>query len=200
MFSEKLFKSFDSYLPLNKAEKKDLSSRLTERRLKRRQYILQQNDVCNHFTFIVEGCLRKFYIDNKGAEHNIQFATEDDWITEYDSFYSVRPSLLSIEAIEPSVILQISRNDLLFLFLNNAKYDRNFRVIAEKKYIELENRILESARCGAEERYLSFLSRYPNLAARLPNLQIASYLGITPEFFSRVKNKVIANNAAAQNH
>jgi CRP-like cAMP-binding protein len=190
MFSEKLFKSFDCYLPLNRAERTDLSARLAERRLKRRQYILQQNDICNHFTFIAEGCLRKFYIDNKGVEHNIQFATENDWITEYDSFYSVKPSMLSIEAIEPSVILQISRKDLLFLFLTNAKYDRNFRVIAEKKYIELEKRILESAYYGAEERYISFLSRYPELAGRLPNLQIASYLGITPEFFSKVKTKV----------
>jgi CRP-like cAMP-binding protein len=96
-----------------------------------------------------------------------------------------------IEAMEPSVILQINKTDLFYLFTDNYKFDRNFRVIVENRLVEHENRILQAIGSTAEERYLDFLNQYPKLSLRLPNTQIASYLGITPEFLSKMRSQLV---------
>lgn len=128
-----------------------------------------------------------FSVDGKGAEHNIQFAAENDWISDIGSFYSEKPSKLYIEAIEPSLVLQIDKKDLLFLYTNFGRINRNFRVIIENKFVELQNRVLQNISSTAEERYTTFLEQYPELSKRLPSTQIASYLGVTPEFLSKVR-------------
>jgi CRP/FNR family transcriptional regulator, anaerobic regulatory protein len=180
---------FDKYLPLNEAEIDAVTSRVVERKVKRKQYILQEGDICKYFTYVVEGCFKMYGVDNSGAEHNLVFAAEDDWISDIGSLHKEKPSKLFIEAIEPSVVLQLSKGDLWYLYTNFPKFDRNFRVIIEDKYIELQNRLLQAFSSSAHERYENFLEQYPNLATRLPNTQIASYLGITPEFLSKVRNE-----------
>jgi CRP-like cAMP-binding protein len=190
VFIEKLFASFDKYLPLDEPEKADLKIRAVERRIKRRQFILQEDEVCKHYTFVVNGCFRVFQVDKKGAEHNLQFAAENDWIMIIDSFYSEKKSNVNIEAIEPSTIFQISRPDLIYFFRTYPKFDRNFRVIMETRFAELENRLLQMISSTAEERYLAFLGQYAALSQRLPNTQIASYLGITPEFLSKIRKDI----------
>ncbi|HTD39802.1 MAG TPA: Crp/Fnr family transcriptional regulator, partial [Mucilaginibacter sp.] len=184
---EKLIRYFKKYLPLGTEEHNEVVSRFTERKVKRRQFILQQGDVCRHFTFVVSGCFKMYATDKNGKEHNIQFAAENDWIFDLSSFYSEEPSLLYIEAIEPALILQIKHPDLLYLYTHHHKFDRNFRVIIEQKFIELQNRILQSISLTGEERYPLFLQQYPDLSNRLPNTEIASYLGITPEFLSKIR-------------
>lgn len=175
-----IIKHFDKYLPLDEKEIEALTSRLIERKIKRKQYILQEGDTCKYFTYVIEGCFKMYGVDNSGAEHNLVFATEDDWISDIGSLHKETPSQLYIEAVEPSVILQLSKGDLWYLYTNFPKFDRNFRVIIEDKYIELQNRLLQTFSSSAQERYENFLKQYPNLATRLPNTQIASYLGITP--------------------
>jgi CRP-like cAMP-binding protein len=177
---------------MDAGEKNELAARFTERSIKRRQFILQQGDVCRHFTFVVSGCLKMYAVDKNGKEHNIQFAAENDWITDLSSFYSEKPSQLYIEAVEATCILQIKHGDLLYLYVNYHKIDHNFRVIIEQKYIGLQNRVLQNISSSAEERYEYFLQQYPNLSNRLPNTQIASYLGLTPEFLSTVRKKRIS--------
>jgi len=184
-----LLECFKNYLPLNREETKLLAERVTQRQIKRRQMILQEGFVCKHYTFVEKGCFKMYGVDEKGNEHNISFADENDWIADLGSFYSEKPSRLFIEAIEPSVILQIEKQDLLFLFVNVHKFDRNFRVIIEEKFIELQNRLLQNFSSNANQRYLDFLEQYPKLALRLPNTQIASYLGITPEFLSKIRSE-----------
>jgi CRP/FNR family transcriptional regulator, anaerobic regulatory protein len=149
--------------------------------------ILQEGFVCKHYTFVVKGCFKMYGIDEKGTEHNLRFAAENDWIADLGSFYSEKSSKLFIEAIEFSTILQIEKQDLLYLFINAPKFDRNFRVIVEEKFIELQNRLLQNFSSNAQQRYAEFLEQYPNLAMRLPNAQIASYLGVTPEFLSKIR-------------
>lgn len=184
-----LLKFFEQYFPLNYAEQNEVPAKFTERSIKRRGFILQQGDVCKHFTFIVSGCFRQYTVDENGKEHNLQFAAENDWITDLSSFYSGEPSGAYIEALEPSIILQIKHDDLLYLYTLYHKFDRNFRIIVERKYIDLQNRVMQNISVTAENRYVNFMARYPNLANRLPNIQIASYLGITPEFLSKVRKK-----------
>ncbi|QEC77038.1 Crp/Fnr family transcriptional regulator [Mucilaginibacter ginsenosidivorax] len=190
MSINKLLSCFDKYLPLDEGEKADLAQRVTERKIKRRQFILQENDICRHYTFVAEGCFKKFQVDKKGTEHNLQFAAEGDWLMEIDSFYFEKPSRVYIEAIEPAVIYQLNKANLFYLFTNNPKFDRNFRVIVEDRFVEQENRILQTISSTAEERYLSFIKQYPHLYQRLPGTQIASYLGITPEFLSKVRKYI----------
>lgn len=136
-----------------------------------------------------------FGVDAKGTEHNIQFAIENDWIADIGSFHSGKPSKLFIEAIEPSVILQIEQQDLYFLYTNLPKLNRIFKVIIENKYVELQNRVLQNISSTALERYLTFQEQYPTLALRLPNTQIASYLGITPEFLSKIRKDIASESA-----
>jgi CRP-like cAMP-binding protein len=180
---------FDRYLPLDENESQAIASRLTERKLKRKQYILQEGDTCKYFTYVAEGCFKMYGADKSGTEHNLLFAAEDDWITDLDSLHKEHPSRLFIEAIEPSTILQISKGDLWYLYTQHPKFNRIFRVIIEDKYTELQNRLLQTFSTTAYARYEAFLEQYPKLANRLPNTQIASYLGITPEFLSKIRNE-----------
>lgn len=187
--TDPILSHFDRYLPLDNDEKQALSNRLTERKIKRKQYLLQQGDVCKHFTYVAEGCLKMYGVDKSGTEHNLLFAAEDDWVADIASLHKELPSKLFIEAVEPSTLFQISKGDLWYLYTHYPKFNRNFRVIIEDKYTELQNRLLQTYSSTAQERYEHFLSQYPNLANRLPNTQIASYLGITPEFLSKIRNE-----------
>lgn len=190
MTVQPLIEYFKKYLPLKSDEITLLSERVTQRKIKRRQMILQEGFVCKHYTFVEKGCFKMYGIDEKGTEHNLSFAAENDWVADLGSFYSEKPSKLFVEAIEPSTILQIEKQDLLYLFVKSPKFDRNFRVIVEEKFIELQNRLLLNFSLNAEHRYLDFLEQYTELASRLPNTQIASYLGITPEFLSKIRKDI----------
>lgn len=195
MAHDQLFTYFQSYFALDELERSEVNRLFTQKVVKRRHFILQQGDVCQHYNFVVSGCFKMYYSDDKGVEHNIQFAADNDrpasrWIADLGSFYSETPSRMYIEAIEPSVILQIKKPDLLYLFINHHKFDRNFRIIVEQKYIALQERVLLNISSTGEQRYEAFLKEYTNLANRLPNTQIASYLGITPEFLSKIRGSI----------
>ena len=181
---------FANFLTLDDSEEKELESRLTEKKVKKRQIILQEGDVCKYYTFIVEGCFKMYKVDEKGQEHNLQFAVENEWISDIGSFHAEQPSELYIEAIERSTILQIKKIDLIFFYTNYAKFNRIFRVQIEDAFVNLQKRVLQNISSTAEERYLDFLNNYPHLFNRISNVQIASYIGVTPEFLSKIRKKL----------
>ena len=185
-----LIQYFNRYLPLNKAEISALEKVVTEKHLKRKQYILQTNDICNYYTFVVSGLFKMYSIDKNCVEHIIQFACENEWVEDLNSLHKNKPSCLCIEAIEPSVVLQIKKADLHTLLSTFTKFERNFRVIHEEKFMELENRLLQNISFGAEENYIHFLDQFPQISNRIPNTLIASYLGITPEFLSKIRGNI----------
>ena len=185
-----LIKHFSNYLPLNEKEINELKSCIKERIIKRRQYILQEGDICKHYSFVNEGCFKMYKVDANGKEHNLQFAIENEWIADIGSFHSENSSELYIEAIEQSIVLQIEKADLLYLYTHYPKFDRNFRVIIENEFIALQKRVLHNISSTAEERYLDFSKKQPNLFNRISNVQIASYLGVTPEFLSAIRKKL----------
>lgn len=185
-----LIRHLESFIPLKESEKALFEGRFVSKNVKRREKILVAGEVCKYFTFVVEGCFRMFGVDDKGFEHNIQFAAENDWIADIGSFHTQKPSQLNIEALEAGLVLQIKQQDLYFLYIQIPKLDRIFKVLIELKYIELQNRVLQNFSSTAEQRYLDFLDQYPHLFNRLPNTQIASYLGITPEFLSKVRKNL----------
>jgi len=193
MHIENLISHFAQYIPLKEIEKNEVMQRFVERKVKRRQFILLENEFCKHYTFVVSGCFKMYKVDDNEGEHIIQFAAENEWIMDISSFHSGKESRLYIEAIEPSIVLQIDRNNLVYLYQNYPKFDRIFRIMVENKHNELQNRVLQNISSTAEERYLSFLEQYPKLANRLPNTLIASYIGITPEFLSKIRKISVRN-------
>lgn len=184
---ESLLAHISASFPLNDKEIAELCSLFNERKIKRRGFILQHGDVCRHFTFVVSGCFKMYAVDQNGKEYNLEFSIENEWLTDLSSFYSEQPGVIYIEAIEPSVVLQISRPDLIYLYANYPKLNSTFRIVIERKYIALQKRVLQNISAGAEERYVDFITQFPVLANRLPNTQIASYLGITAEFLSKIR-------------
>jgi len=187
---EPLINCFRKYFPLNSEEQEEVKRLFQRRIVKRKGLLLQEGEICRNYYFVVSGCFRMFAIDSDFKEHNLQFAVENDWIVDFQSFYTERPSKLYIEAVETSLVLQISHEDLLYLYVNYPKFDRNFRIIVEQKYIGYQNRILQNISSTGEERYVSFLNDYPHLINRLPNTQIASYIGVTPEFLSKIRKNL----------
>ena len=190
MNTEPIINYFSNILPLENEEIDALKKVFIERRVKRRQFILLEGDVCTLNTFVVEGCFRMYFVDEKGKEHNIQFAVENWWIGDIGSFHSEEPSKLYIEAIENSVILQIKKQDQLDLFVNHPKFNQIFRVFTENALVTYQRRVLQNISSTAEERYLDFLKRYPFFFNRISNVQIASFLGVTPEFLSTIRKKI----------
>ena len=191
MNTEPVVKYFSKILPLNEAEKNAVDKAFKARRIKRRQFILQEGDICKLNTFVVEGCFRMYFVDEKGKEHNVQFAIENWWIGDIGSFHSEEPSKLYIEAIENSVILQIKKQHQLDLFVNYPKFNRIFRVFTENALVAYQRRLLQNMSSTAEERYLDFMERYPFFFNRISNVQIASFLGITPEFLSTLRKNLV---------
>jgi CRP-like cAMP-binding protein len=182
-----LFKDFEEILPLTDHEKVLIESKISFQKIKRKSLVLKEGKVCKLYTYIESGCFRMYGIDDKGFSHNIQFAAEGDWIADIGSFYTQTASKLNIEAIEDCEIYQINQPDLYWLLENLPKVNRMFKVISENNFVEIQNRVLQNFSSTAEQRYLSFLEQYPHLSSRLPNTQIASYLGITPEFLSKIR-------------
>jgi len=131
-----------------------------------------------------------YKIDERGNTHIIQFAAENFWLVDMGSFHQRSTSELNIDALEESLVLQISYENLISLYLKSQKFNRIFRVLIENSFVALQKRLLQNISSTAEERYLSFLQTYAHLTNRLPQTQIASFLGVTPEFLSRLKNKL----------
>jgi CRP-like cAMP-binding protein len=187
---EPLIKYFSSFIPLSKEEITTLESVFVERKIKRRHFILQGGDVCKFNTFVVEGCFRMYLVDENGKEHNLQFAVENWWIGDIGSFHSGEPSRLYIEALENSTIFQIKKEDQLNLFVEYPKFNWIFRVFTENALVSCQKRILQNISSTAEQRYLDFVNQYPFFFNRISNVQIASFLGVTPEFLSTIRKKI----------
>lgn len=191
MTTQALIDYFNAHHPLNAEEKAAVEACYVERRVKRRQFILREGEVCKHSTFVVEGCFRTYLVDPKGKEHNLQFAVENWWVGDIGSFYSERPGRLFLQALESSVVLQCRKEDQVNVLGQFPTFDRIFRKLAENAIVGLQNRVLQNISSTAEERYLDFVERYPHLLNRISNVQIASFIGVTPEFLSTIRKKLI---------
>ena len=185
-----LVEFLDGILPIDDNEKAIVEELFVPRRIKRRQFVHHEGDVCKHANFVVQGCVKMYMIDANAKEHNLQFAIENNWIGDIGSFHSGEPSKLYVEAIENSVILQITKRDLYRLYDEFPKFNKIFRIIKENHIVEFQKRILQNISSTAEERYLDFLNRHPKLLNRISNVQIASYLGVTPVFLSMIRKKI----------
>lgn len=164
-------------------------SLLQTTQVKKRRFLLQEGDVCRHSAFVTTGCLRSYTVDDNGFEHILQFAPEGWWIADMYSFISGQPGQLYIDALEDTELLLLSKNRQEQLYLDVPKFERFFRIIVENSLVAGRQRILDNMSQSAAQRYEQFCRQYPSLIHRLPQKQIAAYIGVTPEFLSKLRGE-----------
>jgi len=160
------------------------------KKLRKKQFLLHEGEVCKNIGFVNSGCLREYTIDSKGSEHIIQFAIEDWWISDPNSFLSGLPSTYNIDALENSEVLLLEKSAREKLLDFCPKMERFFRILIEANFVATQRRITESLSTSAEERYLKFIKTYPKLIEQVSQNHIASYLGITPQSLSRIRKEL----------
>jgi CRP-like cAMP-binding protein len=161
------------------------------KKLRKHQYLLQEGDICKQHAFVTKGCLRSYSIDKDDVEHIVKFAVEHWWIADRDSLYSGEPAKLNIDAVEDSEAVLISKEDFDVICKQIPAFNDMVNNLLQSAYHASQNRILANISLSAFEKYEYFLERYPDLALRIPQGMIASYLGISPETLSRVRSQVM---------
>lgn len=179
------------YVTLTNTEELFLTSRLSSRKYIKGQYILQQGDISQTECFIISGCTKMFYLDDKGQEHIIMFSIEDWWTSDLGSFISQTPSDFNVQCLENTEIIQFSYDNIEEIFSKIPKLERFFRKIIEKAFVASQKRIIRNFSLTAKERYVIFRNSYPKIEQRIPQYMIASYLGITKEFLSKIKSQLV---------
>jgi len=160
------------------------------RKLRKKQFLLNEGEVCKYIGFVNSGCMREYTIDSKGNEHIIQFAIEDWWVSDLNSFLSGEPAEYNIDALQDSEILLLEKSARDKLLDECPKMERFFRILIESNHVANHRRITDSLSTSAEEKYLKFIKTYPKLFELVSQNQIASYLGITPQSLSRIRKEL----------
>ena len=175
------------HIALTPGEQASFVSLLTPKTIKRKQFLLREREICRHSAFVTQGCLRGYTVDTNGFEHILQFAPPDWWIADMYSLISQQPGNLNIDALEATELLLLSKKDQEQLYLEVPKFERFFRIITENSLVTNRQRLLDNLSLSAQQRYELFCQRYPSLIHCLPQKQIAAYIGVTPEFLSKLK-------------
>lgn len=177
------------HVSLTDAEADILTSLLTIRDVKKKEHLLESGTVCHENYFIVNGCFRMYLITTKGVEQVIQFGIEDWWITDYASYKSGLPSGYCIQATEKATVIVLDKKDEEKMFAKLPQMERYFRHVAEKAYSAQLMRIHYIFNLTGEEQYHLMNKKYPWFVQRVPQYMLASFLGITPEFLSKLRAK-----------
>jgi CRP-like cAMP-binding protein len=175
------------HIEINAEEQSVFLSKVKFRKYLKGQFVVQNGDICRYENFVLSGCLKTFYIDNEGHEHIVMFAIEDWWTSDLGSFITQTPADLNVQCLEDSELIQISYGDLQQLFIEISKLERFFRIIIQKAFVAAQKRILNNLSLSAMDRYLQFREQYPTIEQRVPQYMVASYLGITKEFLSKIR-------------
>jgi CRP-like cAMP-binding protein len=184
-----ILNNVQQYIQLNEKEIDIFISLLSFKKIKKKEFILNTGSICLNNYYVIKGCLKKCYKNTEGNERIFEFAIENQWITDHNSFWKQTPSSFDIEAIEDTDIIQLKRPNIESLLNQISKFERYFRLVGNNLIFKNERRIKQILSCSASERYKDFLQDYPNIDQRLSQRQIASYLGVSPEFLSSLRNK-----------
>ncbi|TMI71310.1 MAG: Crp/Fnr family transcriptional regulator [Bacteroidetes bacterium] len=182
--------SISKHISLTVEEKEFFTSLLKPKSLRNGEFLLREGDICKYESFVVRGCLKTYYQDENGFEHIIDFSIEDWWADDLYSFLTQTPSRSNIKAIEDTDILQIGKTDLALIYQTIPKFERFFRILFQNAFITQREQINLALSASAEERYLLFIKKKPYAEKRFSQKDIASYLGVTPQFLSTLKKKL----------
>ena len=188
---ELIIKNVSKQIELNDNELKLFCSKFQIENLKAKQILVDIGEICTRTYFVNSGCLRSLALDSNGVEHTISFAPTDWWIAEMYSYISGQPATMKIEAVEASEVLFIEKNDYENLFHEIPKLERVFRMLLERSIVAHQKRLIDNLSKSAEDRYINFTKKFPSLVNTVSQKQIASYIGVTPEFFSKMKAKIL---------
>ncbi|MBB1140171.1 Crp/Fnr family transcriptional regulator [Myroides sp. WP-1] len=184
-----LFKHIDQKVTLTTEEKEVVFSFFRVKKLRRRQFLLQEEDICVDFAFVSEGLLKSYVLDEKGNENVNLFGWEGWWIADFQSFLFQTPATLAIEAMEDCELLLLSKENYERMLDEVPAMERYFRLVYERSLATKDQRLVHAQTYSAEEKYISLIAMYPELLQRIPQSLLASFLGLTPETFSRIKYK-----------
>jgi CRP-like cAMP-binding protein len=182
-----ILENIAKHISLTEEEAGFFGSLLTKKKVAKRALILKEGQLCKYINFVESGILRAFYLDKTGKESTVMFAVADWWVTDMYCFVNQQPAMLNIEALEDSCVLQLLKEDLDELYDKVPKFERFFRIILQNAYVREQLRVIEDLSLSTEERYTNFISKYPQVVELVTQKQIASYLGITPEFLSMIR-------------
>jgi len=187
MLETSLLKNVSKHIHLSDEEITVFKSLINIKKLAKKTLLLQAGQDCRYLNYVDTGALRSYFVDKDGKESTIMFAISDWWITDMYCYLNKKPAMTHIETIEESIVLQISRTNFDQLLETVPKFEKFFRILMQNAYTREQLRVMENLSSTAEERYQSFLVKYPQIAKQVTQKQIASYLGITPEFLSTLK-------------
>jgi len=179
----------NKFVTLTEEESEFFISKFEVKKIKKRQIIVQPDFVAKHRNFVLQGTFRSYVVGDEGEDYTITLAIEDWWITDYNSYIFQQPATMFVIALEDSTVLQITYDNEKLLKASNYKYETFFRMIAERSTAFMQRRIITNLTHSAEERYEQFMEKYPQIAQRVPQYALASFLGMTTEFLSKIRNK-----------
>lgn len=185
-----LYKNISRYLDLSQEEFNRFTVPFQWKSFKKKEVVLKEGDFCLFEGFVLSGCFKIYYLNENGFEQTLYFAIEGWWITDIDSLINEVPSILNIEALLDSEVLMISKKDKETLYEAMPQVEKLFRIMNQQSSVALQRRILSLTGKTADKRYQEFLEKYPGLEQKLTQQQVASYLGITHEFLSKIRKRI----------
>jgi CRP-like cAMP-binding protein len=190
---ERYFNHFNQKVPVTQEEWELIQDYLTLKKLRKRQYLLQEGDVCKLIAFVEKGALRLYNVSENGTEHIVQFAVEGQFMTDLYSTFTREPSIYNIDAIEDSELVLITRTASDELRNLSPKYQEFAFLETSEAYIQLAKRMTSVISLSLEQRYQELIDNYPDIVQRVPQHMIASYMGLTPETLSRIRKRISTN-------
>ena len=191
MDSSRILKSISRHITLDEQEASYLQSIILSMKVKQSDFIERMGEVTRYFMYVDEGCLMTYFTDDKATDHVLQFATAGWWTGDLESFTHESPSMYSTRALADSAVLLIPKNQMDIMLERYPKFEKYFRIIFQNSLITHQRRIIRNLHLPAESRYQHFIEKYPTLEQFVPQKYIASYLGITPEFLSKIRRKMM---------
>lgn len=190
MSYSKLKEQFNKHIAFSEAENAKVLSCFHEKHIAKKDYFLEAGAIPKYEAYVSKGLMRQYVLDTNGREHTLYFAVSDWWVSDINAFLNQQPSTMYIQALEDSDLLVISKHDKVKLFDEIPKMERLFRIMTQKSHAALQQRMVDNLIKTADQRYVDYITKYPHIASRLNNLQIASYLGISHEFLSKIKKRL----------
>ena len=185
-----LYKKIKEIISITDEEFELCKALFLPKKLRKRQYLLQEGDVCKYNAFVSAGLLRSYTVDDKGGEHILQFAFEGWWLGDIYSFLTGEPSVYNMEALEPCELLLITKPSWELLLEKIPAFERYFRILIQNNLVATQRRLMGTLSGTAEEKYVNFINNFPGCLNRVPQHMIASYLGITRETLSRIRGNL----------
>ena len=186
-----ILKNISKHITLTKAEQEYFVSLLDSKYIIAKHFLLKAGEVCKESAFVTSGCLRGYTVDKEGVEHILSFAPKDWWMGDMYSMLSQKPGNLNIEALVDTEVIVLSKKNQEKLYEKVPKFERFFRIIVEKSLVAFQQRLMDNLSLTAQERYLKFCTTYPAIINTIPQKQVAAYIGVTPEFLSKLKAKTL---------